>query len=239
MPRQRRVLAVFLLLALALTALHAKSLRFSGYTWEVRPNGRGGPGPNNWADSNAWVDAAGHLHLILSQRDGKWFCPEVTTRKIFGFGRYEFVVEGPIDRLDRNVVLGLFDYPEPEQGTDGTHEIDIEFAHWGNAAYPIGNYTVWPAASDIDSTSKTFEFRLAGRMSTHTFTRSAASVSFESRAGKSKLLGKWTFTPAYAASRVSRETMPVHINLWLFDGHPPADGREVEIVVRSFKFRPE
>jgi hypothetical protein len=76
-------------------------------------------------------------------------------------------------------------------------------------------------------------------VSTHTFTRTAASVSFESRVGKSKLLGKWTFAPGDAERRISREAMLVHLNLWLFEGHPPTDGREVEIVIRSFKFRPE
>ncbi|MGH8046019.1 MAG: glycoside hydrolase family 16 protein [Chthoniobacterales bacterium] len=219
------------------TSAYAKTLHFSGYDWEVRGNETGGPGPNHWSDSNAWLDAAGRLHLRLSQHDGQWFCPEVSTTKRFGPGSYRFAVTGPIDRLDKNVVLGLFDYPEPKQGPDGTHEIDIEFAHWGNASYPIGNFTVWPAVRGVDSTSKTFEFRLPGATSTHIFTRTAAAVSFESRAAK-KLLGKWTFAPADAARRISREAMPVHINLWLFDGHPPADGREVEIVIRSFKFTP-
>jgi hypothetical protein len=32
--------------------------------------------------------------------------------------------------------------------------------------------------------------------------------------------------------------MPVHLNLWLFKGLPPKDGREVEIVVQAFEFTP-
>jgi len=231
----RRTAVAFLLFA---PALQAKSLHFSGYDWEVRGDETGGPGPNHWSDANAWLDKAGWLHLLISQRGGKWLCPEIFTKKSFGLGRYRFVVAGPIDRLDKNVVLGLFDYPEPSQGPDGTHEIDIEFAHWGSAAYPIGNYTVWPATRGVGSATKTFEFRLPGAVSTHTFMRTAAEVSFESRAAK-KRLGKWTFAPDDAGRLVSREAMPVHINLWLFDGHPPTDGREVEIVIHSFKFRAE
>jgi hypothetical protein len=32
--------------------------------------------------------------------------------------------------------------------------------------------------------------------------------------------------------------MPVHINFWLFDGNGPEDGKNVEVVVRSFEFKP-
>ena len=53
--------------------------------------------------------------------------------KCLGFGRYQFQVIGRIDQLDPNVVLGLFKYPTPDVGPDGTNEIDIEFAQWGRA----------------------------------------------------------------------------------------------------------
>jgi hypothetical protein len=32
--------------------------------------------------------------------------------------------------------------------------------------------------------------------------------------------------------------MPFHLNLWLFDGKPPADGKPVEIVVKAFSYKP-
>jgi len=39
------------------------------------------------------------------------------------------------ERFDRNVVLGLFLYgPAAGIGGDGTNEIDIEYAFWGNAS---------------------------------------------------------------------------------------------------------
>jgi len=28
----------------------------------------------------------------------------------------------------------------------------------------------------------------------------------------------------------------VHMNLWLFGGHAPVDGQEVEVVIHSFSF---
>jgi hypothetical protein len=31
--------------------------------------------------------------------------------------------------------------------------------------------------------------------------------------------------------------MPVHLNLWLFENRAPADGKEVELIVKSFSYR--
>jgi hypothetical protein len=106
-------------------AAKATTIEFAGYTWDVR-NGGGGPGPNNWSDKNAWVDDQKRLHLKIAKRDGKWSCAELTMTKPLGFGKYDFVVNGAVGKLDDNVILGLFNYPTPEIGPDGTNEIDIE-----------------------------------------------------------------------------------------------------------------
>ena len=114
----------------------AKDIEFGGYTWAVR-SGRGGPGPNAWEENNAWLDTATNLHLKISQRDGKWSCAEVTMQRRLGFGRYQFQTTGRLDRFDDNVVLGFFNYPTGDVGPDGTHEIDIEFARWGNIQFSL------------------------------------------------------------------------------------------------------
>ena len=31
----------------------------------------------------------------------------------------------------------------------------------------------------------------------------------------------------------------MHINLWLFHGHPPQNGHPIEIVIKHFSFTPE
>ncbi len=112
-----------LLMALG-AASQGGTLSFSGYTWAVRSSGRGGPGPNYWEPNNVLVDINGYLHLRLTQRDGKWYCAELHTQERLGFGRYEFWLTGRVDKLDRNVVLGLFNYPTSDVGRDGTHEIE-------------------------------------------------------------------------------------------------------------------
>lgn len=221
-------------------AAAAATLEFSGYSWTVRA-GQGGPGPNTWDPGNVWVDTEGHLHLRLRQRDGKWSCAEVTLTQRLGFGRYEFEVEGPIDRLDDHVVLGLFHYPTRDVGGDATHEIDIEFARWGRSSNPIGNYTVWPVDPALKPTSKTFAFSLTGVRSTHRYDWTPTQVAYRSWQGaeaEGAVLAEWTFAPPDAVARVARKAMPVHFNLWLFQGRAPKDGREVEIVVRRFRHHP-
>jgi hypothetical protein len=230
-----------------------RTLSFSGYEWQIRGTGRGGPGPNQWSPENVWVDKKGQLHLRIrpvmmpatatEPAHPEWQCAEISTKKKLGFGRYEFQVIGPIDRMDRNVVLGLFDYPEPEDGTDGTNEIDIEFARWGNAAWPNGNYTIYPASGAQDkSASKTFEFSLNTLATTQRFTRSSDHITLQSLltagAPSDKLIADWTYTST-DSRLIPQKPLPVHLNLWLFGGHPPTDGKEIEIVISKFSFTPE
>ena len=224
-------------------AAEAKTLRFAGHDFVVRGAGKGGPGPNHWDPANAWVDKKGRLHLRFDRRNGRWTAAEVYTKKRFGFGTYEFKITGPIDRLDRNVVLGLFNYPPEDVGEDMTNEIDIEFARWGKAGAPPGNFSVWPAVPRLDYTTHTFRFALNdAQASTHRFVWSRKSVAFTSveghRGDKGRVIERWKFAPKDAAGRVPHEAMPLHINLWGFQGKSPSDKRPVEIIIDDFRFEP-
>ena len=220
----------------------AAVITFSGYEWQVR-SGQGGPGPNRWEEKNVWLDASGALHLKIAHRDGQWSCAEVTMRKRLGFGRYDFQVRGPIDRLDENIVLGLFNYPTRDVGPDATHEIDIEFARWGRAANPIGNYTVWPVDKSLKQETHAFAFNLEQPESTHRFAWSQDRIEFRSWRGlgadDSHEFCRWTFSPADRAPKISTQPMPMHFNLWLFRGQPPCNRQEVEMIVTRFTFTPE
>ena len=117
-----------------------------------------------------------------------------------GFGTYEFKVTGPIDQFDKNVVLGLFDYPTADVGPDGTNEIDIEFSRWGNAANPIGNYTVWPAVAGYEPETLVFSFKLTDDRTTQRFVWTPTGVVFHSlrgfTSGNTPVFGQWTDRPA-------------------------------------------
>ena len=229
------VMAAFAtLLAIAATAL-GRTVEFSGYQWEVRPTEQsGGPGPNHWDENNVSVDSKGYLHMKLTQRNNQWYCSEVYLPQALGFGLYQFSVIGRVDALDPNVVLGLFNY----LGPDGSNEIDIEFAHWGDPVSLIDNYTVYPAESGTEPTTRSFPFELSGAgNSTHTFNWTPSSILFQSFRGRSDNPSvSWLFRPRDAQRRIPQISLPVHINLWLFQGQAPIDGKEVELIVRSFTF---
>lgn len=218
-------------------------LRFSGYDWDVRQAGLGGPGPNQWEPGNVWVDAKGRLHLKITHGKDGWRCAEVTTRQKFGLGRYQFQITGTLGRLDPNIVLGLFDYPTADVGPDGTHEVDIEFSRWGNPASQEGNDTIWPTPAGLPQTTHGFAVPPDSLDTTHRFVRQRGQVSFQSlrgfQNGNVDEFAHWVFPPADPEKRISQAAMPILLNLWLFQGKPPQDGREVEIVVRQFSFQPE
>ncbi|MBC8142034.1 MAG: glycoside hydrolase family 16 protein [Armatimonadetes bacterium] len=246
-----KILLLALLLATTTTVLaqdvggDKNTIRFSGYDWEIREQGKSGPGPNYWNPKNVWVDKNGYLHLRITRGNGakknEWHCAELNTKQKFGMGEYVFETAGRIDQLDRNVVLGLFDYPVFGEVPMLTNEIDIEFARWGNAAYPNGNFTIYPATGKRGTNdSHTFEYSLAGMPSdvvaAHRFTRSAKSVALATSV-RNKTLAQWTFAPTEARF-VPQKPLAIHINLWLFEGNAPTDNKPVEIIIRNFVFTP-
>ncbi len=224
------------------TPTSPKRLKFSGFNWVVRPSSIGGPGPNHWNPDNAWVDDKGYLHLKLTQRNGVWYCSEVRLEDRLGFGQYQFSIVGRVDLLDKNIVLGLFTYPTPDVGPDGAHEIDIEFARWSQAENPIGNYTVWPATTNVQRTTKGFSFALEGNLSTHRFTWNPESILFQSAHGDQindrSQFASWLYQPQNPEIHISQSPMPFLINLWCHLGNAPSNGQEVEMVIQAFKFTP-
>lgn len=215
------------------------TINFSGYTWNVRNNSKGGPGPNYWSTKNVWVDKKGFLHLKITKNPltNKWYCAEVSTQKKLGFGKWQFWVEGNIDKMDKNVVLGLFNY----SGNDGLDEMDIEWARWGNITYPNCNYTVWPADTGLKKNySFTKEVALSTKNTTQRFVRTTNSVTYQTLQGftnenNNEVVQSVCTSPPESISTLQ---MPAYINLWLFNGDAPVNGKEVEIVIHKFTYKP-
>jgi hypothetical protein len=221
----------------------AERLRFSGYDFIIKQGAGMGPGPNDWATSQAFVDSKGRLHLRYSERKGKWLAGEITSVSTFGFGTYEIEFEGDIGGLDRNVVFGFFNYPTSDVGPDGTHEIDIEFARWGDQSYPPLNYTIWPVDPAIKPAHKAFGFGARITSSIHRFRWQKDRIGFNSVEVKDNgHTGKevtWVFKPSNPQKRISSAAMPLHFNLWGFRGQEPADGKPVEVIINRFTFTPD
>lgn len=233
------VLSALLLLA---GAADAKRLRFSGYDFKVK-EGRGlGPGPNDWAKSQAFVDGKGRLHLRFSEVNGRWLAGEIQSISKFGFGTYEMEFTGDIGGQDRNVVFGFFNYPTADVGPDATNEIDVEFARWGNATYKPLNYTVWPVTPGLQNAHRTFAFPKGERRSIHRFVWTREQVAYSSVEikdnGRPGVETSWIFAPGNYADRIASQPMPVYFNLWGFRGRRPSDDRPVEVIVNRFRFTP-
>lgn len=220
----------------------AATLEWKGITWETTSGGMAGVCEGDPA--NVSVDASGNLHLQLRQNGGQWTAAELFTTERLGFGTYQWQIEGPIDRYDANVVLGLFPYgPAHGIGMDGTNEIDIEFARWGYPSGPNGDFTNYPASGSTIG-EHSFSFALSGTLATARFNWTSTSITdflfdgLEPIDGSGTPLEIWTYTPEQPSTNIPQEPLPLGMNLWCFDA-PPSDGNPVEIVVRDFQFVPE
>lgn len=209
------------------------ALTFSGLSWDVK-SGYYSPGENHWSTHNVWVDDEDRLHLLLTNNGDAWQCAEIATGA-FGYGLYRFFLDSSVDLLDKNAVLGLFLYPGPQLPYRENAEIDIEFARWGHADAPVGNYTVTP-------TSRKFALALQGELSTHQFLWLPDRIEFSSYQGHDELtdktlLGKWVFRGDGNAS-LPVPPLQLHINYWLFQGKSPGQYNQPEIIIRKFIFQP-
>ncbi|MBO3831836.1 MAG: hypothetical protein FGF51_00410 [Candidatus Brockarchaeota archaeon] len=214
-----------------------RTITFSDYEWIIKSSetAKAGPGPNYWSDKNVWVDENGWLHLKITYKDERGYCAEVYTKERLGYGTYVFYIASRIDILDRNVVLGLFAYKDDE------HEVDIEFSKWGNGDAKNAWFTVQPSPYVEGHNQKSFDIRLMDTYSTHWFTWSRNYVFFESFYGhysyeappRHNIILSWV-CPLKRQADEAR----AHINLWLLKGFPPSDGKEVEVIIKEFRFYP-
>lgn len=219
----------------------ARWIRFSGLDWWVkRSAGKAGPGPNYFSDStnNVWVDASGKLHLRVTYSSNTWQCAEVVSARSFGLGSYRFQIHGDVDRVDRNLVLGLFTWSDDPAFAH--REIDFEAARWGNAG-DIRNsqYVVQPYELPGHLTRLTVPRGVTN--ATHVFTWETNKVVFKSQRGEyeanppaSNILSGWTYTQAVPQPGDEN----VRLNLWLNGGLPPSNGQQEEVIISSFVYSP-
>lgn len=241
--KKQALSAILAVLAFSLTLRGAAAtpLHFAGYDWTVKEGDGLAPGLCNWSASNAFVDAAGDLHLKISHNGDTWSCAEVELTESLGFGRYQWWVSGKIDRLDPNVIFALFNHPSPEVGPDGTNEIDIEISRRANSSHQNLNFIVWPVRAPIRPGAWSEDFWIAGIQTTQRFTWTSEGIYFEDLVGfrnDNRLGTGWRFAPPNPSRRIPQQPLPVHMGLWLFDGQPPVNGKEVEVVIHSFTYTP-
>jgi len=219
-----------------------REIEFSGFKWKIKASDtKVGPGPNFFSDKeeDIWLDEAGQLHMKISQRDGEWYCTEVINENSLGYGKYIFKLSNRVDQIDKNVVLGLFTWDDsaPEYHY---REIDIEFARWEKATNENAQYVIQPW--DTPGNMIRFNMDLNNNNSTHFFIWQEDSIVFQSVYGHSEsptnddyLIKSWIYKGDDIPPTGNEN---VRVNLWLSHGNPPSDGKDVEVIVKSFEFIP-
>jgi len=210
-----------------------RRIKFSGYSWWVKTNTVPlSPGPNNFSDSknNVWVDASGSLHLKITQVGGIWYCPEIISNNVLGFGINQWILASPVDALDPNVVFGMFTWSDTNSSY-ANREIDVEFSKFGNANNPDNaQYTVQPPPG--------FGFQMPSGVpqSTSVMQWQPGQAYFETYKGTdpSQIIAQWT----YPGTSDPSGDQNMRMNLWLLQGAPPTNGQEVEVVIQSYSFLP-
>ena len=89
-----RNLLCLIIFATLLSASHAQTITWAGHTWKVTSGGMAGVARGS--PENVSIDSNGYLHLRIVNRDGKWTSSEVFTTDRFGFGTYQWIVEGDV-----------------------------------------------------------------------------------------------------------------------------------------------
>lgn len=226
------------------------------------------PGANRFSSDarNVWVDEAGRLHMKIACRDGKWLCSEISSAGGIGYGVYTFYVSGDAALFDPNIVLGLFTWDYGTLADGQISEIDIELTKWGEATEYNLHHSVQPIHGP-GATLGRFAERNARYVipqgtarTAHVITWTPQFVGFASYSGwdlmPKNLIASWEFTsdnpprasedcPTPVVIPAPTATTTVRMNLWLNDtlgedglGDPPTDGREFEVVVDGFSYRP-
>lgn len=214
-------------------------ISFSGYEWWVKASlFPVGPGPNYFADGkeNVWVDSLGQLHLKITKRNATWHCSEVILKQSLGYGRYIFKIASKVGQINENAVLGLFTW-DNDGCTEFYREIDIEFSRWSVVADPNAQYVIQPW--DRAGNRNRWMIPPTLNLSTHGFVWRPDSIDFVS--AKGHLSGIPSDSIIYFW-RYKRPTVPkpgkesVRINLWLNNGRPPSDDKEIEVIITKFEY---
>lgn len=206
----------------------SKTIRFSGYDWQVRAAGsdRGGA-PRFYSPSNAWVDAQGHLHLRMELRDGQWYCSEVNMTRSLGYGTYRFTVED-VTHLGPSAVVGMFTYDEASLD-NSRHELDVELSRWGDPSHNNAQYVVQP----FFVPENVYRFGVpAGRL-TYVIRWEPGSASFTTLRG-----GRIISEHAFTAGIPEAEGQTTHIDLYDFHYSRNLKHQPGEVVIDKFEYLP-
>jgi len=245
MRHRRTILPTIVLAASTLIAAQAaegpaptpaRTIRFAGQDWLVKDSAGQlvGPGPNVFAAANVRVTGP-DLYLGVNPIGRNWTSAEVISSASFGYGKYSFTVLLDPSNLDPNLVLGLFTYSDDPAFAH--REIDIELSRWANPTAQNAQCVVQPY--DAPGALIRFQVPAGQHEAMYSFTWAPGRVTCEVDGRSGDLPPPpFHFTHTFTDRIPQPGTAHVHINLWQFQGHPPATNAPEQVVISNFSFTP-
>jgi hypothetical protein len=211
-----------------------QTLTFSGYDWQVRQQSTDRHGLNEFDARNTRVDGEGRLHLLLTERDGRWTGAEVIMTRSLGYGTYSFDLRD-LSQLDPSAVFSVYTWDA--LGADQNYrELTIDFSRWGDPRNMGGQYVVQPESVPAN----VFRFAIPAADVTHSFRWEPGRVAFRSvrRGGRSPGGDEAIAERLFTAQVPTAGSESVHLTLvYNRDAAKPPSGN-VEVVVEKFAFLP-
>jgi len=214
---------------------------WAGQSWLAResPALQESPAPNYWlaTPENLFTDSQGRLHMIAEKVGSTFYSVGMTSQKNdYGYGTYTVVVDTPIATLDPMAVVGMYTYNG--QYVPGRDELDVELSRWGQPSPTFNNsqFVVqpWKIKGHLQSFfAPTVHVPLTFQW---TWTPTAAHfTAYDGTLPGGKLLKQWTCS-SFSPAPVSGTTM--NFNLWFMRGQAPYNGKDQEVIFRSFSYTP-
>jgi hypothetical protein len=206
----------------------SKTITFSGYDWLVRqlPNDR--HGMNDYDARNVWVDSEGHLHLLLSERDGRWTSADVRLTRSLGYGTYSFDVRDT-SLIDPSAAFSMYTF-DPLGSDHNFRELTVDVSRWGEPGAMNGQFVVQPETVPAN----VFRFAIPAGVVTYSFRWEPGRVSFKAVRSGGTLVAERLFTARVPTAGAERPQLTLLYNRSA--GRPPS--KAVEVVVDKFTFLP-
>jgi len=214
------------------------TIEFSGYKWLTKDsdNRQTGPGDNYFSGSkdNVYVDDEGRLHLRVTNRNDKWYCPEVRLIGNLGYGRYYFYLEPLPQPLDKDIVIGMFTY-DREDTSHYHKEIDIELSTWGKDSALNTQYVIQPKEdeafrfdTDLSLPTKHLIELRKHKVTFRSFYEAIGPDDIPLKISEHKQKPEYTY---------NSDSEQICINVWLFRTSEPSNLKEFEVIVKRFEYK--
>jgi hypothetical protein len=188
---------------------------------------------NDYDGRNVWVGSDGHLHLLLTERDGRWTSADVRLTRSLGYGTYSFDVRDTSE-LDPSAAFSMYTF-DPLGSDQNFRELTVDVSRWGEPGNMNGQFVVQPETVPAN----VFRFASPAGLVRYSFRWEPGRVSFKAvrRSGTPRddsVVAERLFTARVPTAGAERPQLTL-----LYDRSAPRPpSKAVEVVVEKFTFLP-